>query len=700
MSIHPQSDNPAEPDGWFRWLHNAYAGRRALFERLSAEGAKIDWKSADADLVSRHPWEAGDQLQLGLLERLWGRLTPSQRGNAAAGASESKVGMQWLATRLGESALDAVATCQLACNAARWKQDDLLSSILSSSSDLTGEVTRYDGPGRRAGRFSETIAQLSSRCIDLVLEAALISKNSVATRLALAHGANPDIPIWVLERSFSEKHCALSFCIENRMKDSFDALLTAGASPGGIPFCTPNLPLFHAISTSLHTLAIKLLKCGGSFSDSEMGDQRKRTIADIRLKKPRLISPSRDYFFGHCEEDLEWVRVSIAPILALVAIEEKPCFYIGNCQGGHWSTFLDIAGNDVKILRRYKKLGLDARPSPEEFLSAIESGSHDKLLFLLSGASEGTKARVMFRVRRRNPSFGACAPLSLLPQDDRVNDAINFDPGSQKPLILPDGSALHIDLAAIAAPGHDHGACLSGHFWHLTEEPTMRRRGKLTIMKRLRIGWKMSAQPQNIREIQNLLPVVRRLDGRYIRLGCTLQELSLRVQNKWISGLLEKWRGSALFDEIASEAKRRISAQDQWNSRLPEPSLTREELDGYPNQFWPFLDRLDTGFIGMSRERADVSVFREYRAWERRNKMEDSFVPDPRIVDYDIWHELPPELRPFLAWDDLFDRPGLRNSDGSEYEEAMVRKATKWWNASMTAKMQSVIAKGSTERGE
>lgn len=694
MTIHQDSGIRPGPDGWFRWLHNAYAGRRALTERFVAEGPMIEWESADADFVSRHAWEAGDQLKVEVLERSWSSLTPSQRGAAAAGVSESKVGIQWLATRLGECELDAVATCQLACNAVRWKQDDLLASILSSSSDLTGEVTRYEGPGRRGGRFSETIAQLSSRCIDLVLEAALITKNSSAVRLALTHRANPDIPIWVLERSFSEKHCALSFCIENRMKDSFDVLLAAGASPGGIPFCTPNLPLFHAISTSQHTLAIKLLKRGGSFADSDVGEKRKRTIADVRRKKPRVISPARDYFFGHCSEDLEWVRESIAAILPLVPVEEKPCFYIGNGQGGRWSTFLDIAGNDVKILRRYKKLGLDARPSAEEFLSVVNSGSYDKLLFLLADVPAPAKARVLFRVQRRNPSFGEDGPMALLPQDDRAGDAEGFDPGPQKPLVLPDGSALFVDLAAIAAPGHSHGACLAGHFWHLAEAPVIRRCGDRTIMKRLDSRWEMAKRPQNIYQIRALLPVIRRIGGRDIRLGCALGNLTFLVRDESLAGLIGEWEESSDFNKIAEEASGRIEAQDQWNRRPPEPALSEEELDGYPKRFWPFLDRVDSRVIGMPAEKASAAMLREYRIWEHRNKKEDSFVPDPRILDYDIWQQMPPELRPFLIWDDLFERPGFRAPDGSEYEAAMSRKATTWWNGCLIPQALELLESG------
>ena len=116
------------------------------------------------------------------------------------------------------------------------------------------------------------------------------------------------------------------------MKKAVGLLLAAGANPRGIPFCTPNLPLFQAVSSKDHALALRLLKKGASFADSETGDQRRAAIAKARKKK--LVSPAADYFFGHLGEDLSWVRDKIGPLIALVPVGEKPCFYHGNGQGG------------------------------------------------------------------------------------------------------------------------------------------------------------------------------------------------------------------------------------------------------------------------------------------------------------------------------------------------------------------------------
>lgn len=658
-----------------------------------ATESEISWDSGEPDsaCVARHSWEVGLNGRTDLLERHWHTMTPEQRGAAVAGISETKEGMKWILPRLKSCKLNAVTTCQLACNAVDHKRTDILAVALDSSDCLTGEVRRYLGPrGRSWGEFAPVIEQLSNQCIDLILEAAVIREHSLAIQMALDQGANPDIPVWVLHRSFNEKHCALSFCIEHRKKKAVKLLLAAGANPRGITFCTPNLPLFQAISSKDHALAFRLLKKGASFADSEAGTQRRRAIANARNKK--LISPASDYSFGHLEENLSWMREKIGSLIKLIPVGRKPCFYDGNGQGGYWSTFLDVAGSDVSVIKRYEALGLDTRLTAEEFLSIVESNAYDKLLHLLRNESQEIKARVLFRVRRRKPTFGSDGPMALRPQADGASDAVGFDPGSQEPLMLPDGSALFVDFEAIAAPGHPHGPCLEGHFWHLKEKAALRRRGEHTIMKRIRSRWQMAEKPDYDHQLKDLLPVVRRFEGRFIRLGCSLGSLGFSATDDEFNDAIRRWKESAAFRHIIEEAKSRIAAQDQSNVRPPAPTLTRDELEGYPKEFWPFLVRLPSGFIGMQEDAVIAAMFRNYRAWERKNKREDSFVPDPRILDHALWSEAPPELKPYLVWDDLFDRPGFRHGGNTEYDRAMSRKATKWWNNWITPKLINLIA--------
>jgi hypothetical protein len=276
--------------------------------------------------------------------------------------------------------------------------------------------------------------------------------------------------------------------------------------------------------------------------------------------------------------------------------------------------------------------------------------------------------------------------MQVLPERDGVNEARDFHPAAQIPCELPDGSRIYVDLDAIAPVGHQHGPCLKGHFWLLVEEPTFRRSGQHTIMKRLTSRWTMVGIPENIQQLKDLLPSVRFIDGGYFRLGATLGTISSYGKNAVGNDALREWCESPNFHEMAEDAMARILKQDAANARPPDPSLSREELDGYPNEFWPYLVRMDSGYIGMAGVHLPPAMLPAYKKWERKNKKENTFIPDPRILDYDIWDQVPPELRPFLAWDDLFDRPGFREPDSTEYEKAMSRKCTKWWNGQMIPK--------------
>jgi hypothetical protein len=505
----------------------------------------------------------------------------------------------------------------------------------------------------------------------------------------LDHGANADIPVWVLQRSYNEKHCALSFCIEHSMKKAVQLLLAAGANPKGTDFCTPNLPLFQAVATKNHTLALRLLRKGASFVASDAGNRKRGAIANEWKKK--LITTPGKYSFGHGKKHLSWVHEKIGSLIKLVPVREKPCFYRGGGQGGYWRTFLDAAGSDVAVIQSYEAFGLDTRLTAEEFLSVVQSNAYDKLLHLLRNETEDVKGRVIFRVRRWQPDFGAEGPLALRPQEDRASEALGFDPGFQEPFTLPDGSELFVDLDAIARPDHPHGPCLKGHFWHLSEEPTLRRRGSRTVLKNLHPRWEMAEKPGNIHQLKHLLPVVRRFGGRFIRLGCTMGQLGFQTEDEKLASLIYQWDESPSFEQIADAAKRRIAAQDQSNLRPPAPVLTRDELDGYPKEFWPFLVRLPSGLIGMDENAVSAATFRIYRTWERENKREDTFVPDPRIVDHEVWTEVPPEMKPYLIWDNLFNRPGFSYSADTEYDRAMVRKATRWWNNFVMGRLQAII---------
>jgi hypothetical protein len=699
MQNTPNIPTRLEPEGHFRWLHDRRSLRCARSPESIVDRSPQDWSPEAVVSMSRdeldalvpvNTWIIGTFGNTQLLDDYWSRLTPQQRGQAIAGVSEWKDRRSWLESHLGDCRFDAVSATQAACNTLLDSSDTLLEEVVSRCDDLEGHITRFTMSRTRSDKsFDGIVSKLATRAIDLMLEAALLVQNTEAVRFLLRRGADPNIPLWHLDRSFNERHCALSHAIESRADEIASALLESGAQPQGIDFCTPNLPLFAAVATNNHALALRLLREGASFADSEKRNQRQTAIANARKKK--LISPANDYFFGHFKDDLAWARDKIGSLVSFVSVGEKPCFYRGSGQGGYWRTFVDAAGSDVAVIQSYEAFGLDTRLTAEEFLSVVQSNAYDKLVYLLRNETEAVKGRVMFRVRRWQPDFGAEGPLALRPQEDGTSEALDFYPGSQEPLILPDGSELFVDLDAIAAPDHPHGPCLKGHFWHLSEKPTLRRRGSRTILKNLHPRWEMAEKPGNNHQLKHLLPVVRRFEGRFIHLGCTMGQLGFQTEDEKLAGLIHRWDESPGFRRIADEAKRRIAAQDQSNLRPPAPVLTRDELDGYPKEFWPFLVRLPSGLIGMDESAVGAATFRNYRTWERENKREDTFVPDPRIVDHDVWNEVPPEMKPYLVWDNLFNRPGFTYSADTEYDRAMVRKATRWWNNFVMGRLQAII---------
>ena len=107
----------------------------------------------------------------------------------------------------------------------------------------------------------------------MVLEAALVRNNQEAMQLALRAGAYPNIPVWRLERSFNEKHCALSFAISQDCRRTAETLLEAGESAEGTDFASHNYPLYQAVRKGWDDLARAFLKQGASLRLPEASRQ-------------------------------------------------------------------------------------------------------------------------------------------------------------------------------------------------------------------------------------------------------------------------------------------------------------------------------------------------------------------------------------------------------------------------------------------
>jgi hypothetical protein len=374
---------PLEPQGAFRWLHDRSSVRRRPSLRGVTDAAGIDRTSINA-LLPDNVWAIGALADPKLLEPHWDTLSPLQRGQAVAGLSEDGCSGPWIANHIGPCRFDAVSAAQAGCNAVLHRMAGLLSDVLSRSHDLEASVARFSTCGLRSGRFEEVTRQLSTRVIDLILEAALIARDTAAARLTLEHGADPNIPVWCLERSFSERHCALSHAIDTGANGIAGALIAAGASIQGTTFCTRNLPLFFAVSKGNRALAEALLEQGATFASSDPGGRRAKAIRRLRKTKPEWIQPCRDYFFGFGLEEVERVQEEVGKLVELVPIEQKQCFYDGHGQGGIWQTFLQACGSDVESIEFFEAHGLDTRLAAEELLSLSKSGCEEALAYVLN----------------------------------------------------------------------------------------------------------------------------------------------------------------------------------------------------------------------------------------------------------------------------------------------------------------------------
>jgi hypothetical protein len=94
LNSHFQRAQPMAPRGWFRWLHDHFAGRRALHDPgLEQKLAEQGWgefpqrfpnlspkeRAKLIPIIARHAWSVGRLELIELAESSWGRLGHSRR---------------------------------------------------------------------------------------------------------------------------------------------------------------------------------------------------------------------------------------------------------------------------------------------------------------------------------------------------------------------------------------------------------------------------------------------------------------------------------------------------------------------------------------------------------------------------------------------------------------------------------------------
>jgi len=417
---------PVEPLGWFRFLHDHFLGRNIdeyhgpIFMPVFRQGWEIvsnnpeNFPDVDdslwLDVLNRHAWTVG---MMGLVKPLkihWKNMTRLARGSFLAGFSErypSRKIWRIIIAKLPHLEFTPEILCQLACNAIRYNRKDALAVLLNTITDITSPIHRGDGFIYPESRWPEIMDQLSHRLIDLVLEAALVRNNYDAIKLALEHGADPNIPLWWLERSFNEKHCALSFAISKDNRELAELLLQHGANPAGNSFSGRNSPYFqaHQHGSNWYAFADDLYA-----KASLEATPPKRPTSESAVKSEgsewEVFLPVSGRFFGHFQKELDWARSEIGSIIPLVSVDEKESFYHGDAQGGYHKTVLDLVMGNLTKLKKFEAMGMDTRLSAEELCTAVEGNAYDCLVYLLESHGAAIRDRVFVEIVRRKPDFG------------------------------------------------------------------------------------------------------------------------------------------------------------------------------------------------------------------------------------------------------------------------------------------------------
>ena len=411
-----QTEAPAEPRGLFRWLHFHYGFRYPGEDRLAL---KILRDQGVADLTEsfsacqdhdpdaavaaaeRHAWGLGYLGGTVLGGTLWPHLSPLARGKFLAGVSEktpSDEDKAWLLGHAVEAQLDPVSAVQLGCQAVRHRQPELLQVVIAAPLDWNSQVARADWSSLETDpEWADEVKRLGEGACDLVLEAALQMNDVPAATSALDLGGDPDLPIWRLERSFNERHSALSYSLSGSHQEMARLLLKRGANARGTLHGGIDLPLHLALRDP--EMVDVLLDKGAIFPTSSSPETAREALAG-------RFSWTMD------EEDAAWIERDIRPLLPLTGFTDKALFHNANAQGGYWESNLKrlLYDDQSEMIRRYEPLGLDVRLTGEELMTAVTWKARKSLAWLLARFGEQTRDEVLARVREHRPEFVASNP--------------------------------------------------------------------------------------------------------------------------------------------------------------------------------------------------------------------------------------------------------------------------------------------------
>ncbi len=222
------------PRGLFRWLHNHYLFRyhekefggqfseilfgpwQGISDDPTPESGQKPLEDLWVKILNRNAWAAGIMGIRETVKTFWGDMTPLARGAYFAGASERSFNnllAQDIVNRFSTITLTAESACQIACNAIINRQPETFRKILSCEQTLSARIERQSGLRKPIEIELGQLPLLSNKVVDLLLETALIAHQPEYTKLALGHGANPNLTVWQLERSYNKIHSGLDYAL-------------------------------------------------------------------------------------------------------------------------------------------------------------------------------------------------------------------------------------------------------------------------------------------------------------------------------------------------------------------------------------------------------------------------------------------------------------------------------------------------------
>lgn len=398
-----QSIPKSKPHGLFRYIYDHYlvrcpnfhiAMRSVLTDEALDATKKIDHTNVASHLPDNSWLIAITRPDLhSLVIEQWDNMSPLARGNylagftelAFAGGGQDVARISFITGELDNSEsleFTADTVCQMGCALLGSGLVEIFKEFLRSGIDLEQEIERNSPTNFRRW---QAIDRLSKRLIDVFLEASLILKLPDATKLILGHGANPNTPVWKLERSSNALYPALSYAIKYNLPSAAEALLEYGADPRGLEYTSMRSPLAVAFQREDLQLVKQLLAAGASLEDGS-----------------RYSEAPMFYGIG---SPVEWVEEHLAELLGLLPIQSKPLFHSPNAQGGHYYTLMECVWDDPEKLAFAEEIGMDLRLTIHEAARLIRSKRYATFCNLVGRLGEATMDEALSRVQQEWPEF-------------------------------------------------------------------------------------------------------------------------------------------------------------------------------------------------------------------------------------------------------------------------------------------------------